>query len=251
MRYYKERFDREVLTTITLWAKAVKVGSDDLVFYQQAGKNTQMYGVIRSETEICGFKRVLPLFEGDTKFPFEVYWSDDKITDPPTMNFAADINKLVNFEKAVSAAFPTNLNMLYVQSIDQTLIPARLITSSPDVGSLELLPNVASSLYNTIGQFYSYLLYCPIVESIDVTNDPNFMDIMKLKAADGGRYYQTPQSHILMIWPRLIIVNKGDRVRIEVLKDPQYTNIFFVCYTVEKPSKHYKTEVMLRYIQPR
>ena len=242
VHYFKQPFSTELLELIVTWAKALKIGSNDLAYYRQTGEIGTVIGLLRSTQDIAGVRMAYPIKEGDTKFPFDTSLFGIQMD----LELVVGINELSTFWEQFSKS-ERELNIESVAT-DLGQYPVSFVTN------MERFPFMTQDL-GTVRYTVDYVFYAmshfKTIEFFDVTENEVFQDIMKLKSAEGSVYFQTPEGYILTVWPGLIKANKGDQVLITIKDDPFQSDTFYVCYTVTKPKKHYRTETVLRCIQPK
>ena len=232
------------LDELVKWAKLLKVGKNDIMFYKQTNGLASMFSFMMSIENISGVKWCEPLGVDesyDAKFPFNTLKNnvDDDIT------IVANTNSLVNYLKeneGYTNEFRFYKNAMY--DIDVvTMIEG-------GVSKLELLYRLRSKLYEKLMFEILPLLDQASVESFDITNDERFCQIMLQKAADGQGMFITPKGFLLTLWPSLVGMNKGDIVEIEIKKDLDYRDCYYCFIKVTKPKKYLKTISVTRFIQP-
>ena len=232
------------LDELVKWAKLLKVGKNDIMFYKQTNGLASMFSFMMSIENISGVKWCEPLGVDesyDVKFPFNTLKNnvDDDIT------IVANTNSLVNYLKeneGYTNEFRFYKNAMY--DIDVvTMIEG-------GVSKLELLYRLRSKLYEKLMFEILPLLNQASVESFDITNDERFYQIMLQKAADGQGMFITPRGFLLTLWPSLVGMNKGDVVEIEIKKDLDYRDCYYCFIKVTKPKKYLKTISVTRFIQP-
>ncbi len=245
MQFYKRiNYLSSHLDELVKWAKLLKVGKNDIMFYKQTNGLASMFSFMMSIENISGVKWCEPLGideSYDAKFPFNTLKNnaDDDVT------IVANTNSLVNYlkeNKDYTNEFRFYKNSMY--DIDVvTMIEG-------GVSRLELLYRLRSKLYEKLMFEILPLLDQKPVESFDITNDEKFCQIMLQKAADGQEMFITPSGFLLTLWPSLVGMNKGDIVEIEIKKDLSYNDCYYCFIKVTKPKKYLKTISVIRFIQP-
>ena len=245
MQFYKRtNYLSSHLDELVKWAKLLKVGKNDIMFYKQTNGLASMFSFMMSIENISGVKWCEPLGIDDSydaKFPFNTLKNnaDDDVT------IVANTNSLVNYlkeNKDYTNEFRFYKNSMY--DIDVvTMIEGA-------VSRLELLYRLRSKLYEKLMFEILPLLDQESIESFDITNDEKFCQIMLQKAADGQEMFITPSGFLLTLWPSLVGMNKGDIVEIEIKKDLSYHDCYYCFIKVTKPKKYLKTISVIRFIQP-
>lgn len=245
MQFYKRtNYLSSHLDELVKWAKLLKVGKNDIMFYKQTNGLASMFSFMMSIENISGVKWCEPLGideSYDAKFPFNTLKNnaDDDVT------IVANTNSLVNYlkeNKDYTNEFRFYKNSMY--DIDVvTMIEG-------GVSRLELLYRLRSKLYEKLMFEILPLLDQESIESFDITNDEKFCQIMLQKAADGQEMFITPSGFLLTLWPSLVGMNKGDVVEIEIKKDLSYHDCYYCFIKVTKPKKYLKTISVIRFIQP-
>ena len=245
MQFYKRtNYLSSHLDELVKWAKLLKVGKNDIMFYKQTNGLASMFSFMMSIENISGVKWCEPLGIDDSydaKFPFNTLKNnaDDDVT------IVANTNSLVNYlkeNKDYTNEFRFYKNSMY--NIDVvTMIEG-------GVSRLELLYRLRSKLYEKLMFEILPLLDQEPVECFDMTNDEKFCQIMLQKAADGQEMFITPSGFLLTLWPSLVGMNKGDIVEIEIKKDLNYHDCYYCFIKVTKPKKYLKTISVIRFIQP-
>ena len=245
MQFYKRtNYLSSHLDELVKWAKLLKVGKNDIMFYKQTNGLASMFSFMMSIENISGVKWCEPLGIDDSydaKFPFNTLKNnaDDDVT------IVANTNSLVNYlkeNKDYTNEFRFYKNSMY--DIDVvTMIEG-------GVSRLELLYRLRSKLYEKLMFEILPLLDQESIESFDITNDEKFCQIMLQKAADGQEMFITPSGFLLTLWPSLVGMNKGDIVEIEIKKDLSYHDCYYCFIKVTKPKKYLKTISVIRFIQP-
>lgn len=245
MQFYKRtNYLSSHLDELVKWAKLLKVGKNDIMFYKQTNGLASMFSFMMSIENISGVKWCEPLGideSYDAKFPFNTLKNnaDDDVT------IVANTNSLVNYlkeNKDYTNEFRFYKNSMY--DIDVvTMIEG-------GVSRLELLYRLRSKLYEKLMFEILPLLDQESIESFDITNDEKFCQIMLQKAADGQEMFITPSGFLLTLWPSLVGMNKGDIVEIEIKKDLSYHDCYYCFIKVTKPKKYLKTISVIRFIQP-
>ena len=245
MQFYKRtNYLSSHLDELVKWAKLLKVGKNDIMFYKQTNGLASMFSFMMSIENISGVKWCEPLGIDDSydaKFPFNTLKNnaDDDVT------IVANTNSLVNYlkeNKDYTNEFRFYKNSMY--DIDVvTMIEG-------GVSRLELLYRLRSKLYEKLMFEILPLLDQEPIESFDITNDEKFCQIMLQKAADGQEMFITPSGFLLTLWPSLVGMNKGDIVEIEIKKNLSYNDCYYCFIKVTKPKKYLKTISVIRFIQP-
>ena len=242
--YKRTNYLSSHLDELVKWAKLLKVGKNDIMFYKQTNGLASMFSFMMSIENISGVKWCEPLGideSYDAKFPFNTLKNnaDDDVT------IVANTNSLVNYlkeNKDYTNEFRFYKNSMY--DIDVvTMIEG-------GVSRLELLYRLRSKLYEKLMFEILPLLDQEPIESFDITNDEKFCQIMLQKAADGQEMFITPSGFLLTLWPSLVGMNKGDIVEIEIKKDLNYHDCYYCFIKVTKPKKYLKTISVIRFIQP-
>ena len=245
MQFYKRtNYLSSHLDELVKWAKLLKVGKNDIMFYKQTNGLASMFSFMMSIENISGVKWCEPLGideSYDAKFPFNTLKNnaDDDVT------IVVNTNSLVNYlkeNKDYTNEFRFYKNSMY--DIDVvTMIEG-------GVSRLELLYRLRSKLYEKLMFEILPLLDQEPIESFDITNDEKFCQIMLQKAADGQEMFITPNGFLLTLWPSLVGMNKGDIVEIDIKKDLNYHDCYYCFIKVTKPKKYLKTISVIRFIQP-
>ena len=245
MQFYRRtNYLSSHLSEIVKWAKVLKVGKNDIMFYKQTNGLASMFSFMMSIENISGVKWCEPLGVDesyDAKFPFNALKNnaDEDIT------IVANTNSLINYLKENEGC--TNEFRFYKNAMYDIDVVTMIEGS---VSRLELLYRLRNKLYGKLMFEILPLLDQEPIESFDITNDERFCQIMLQKAADGQGMFITPKGFLLTLWPSLVGMNKGDIVEIEIKKDLEYRDCYYCFIKVTKPKKYMKTIAVTRFIQP-
>lgn len=230
------------LDELTKWAKLLKVGKNDILFYKQCNGLASMFSFMMSIENISGVKWCEPLgidVGYDAKFPFNSLQvnADDNIT------IIANTNALINYIKEnTSNQFKFYKNPMYDVDV-VTMIEG-------NNSNLELLYRMRSVFYSKLTFEILPLLDQESLEVFNITEDERFVQLMSQKASDGQGMFITPRGFLLTLWPSLVGMNKGDTVMIRIKKDLEYRDCYYCFIEVTKPKKYLKTISVTRFIQP-
>ena len=245
MQFYRRtNYLSSHLSEIVKWAKVLKVGKNDIMFYKQTNGLASMFSFMMSIENISGVKWCEPLGVDesyDAKFPFNTL----KNNAYEDITIVANTNSLVNYLKENEGC--TNEFRFYKNAMYDIDVVTMI---EGGVSRLELLYRLRNKLYGKLMFEILPLLDQEPVESFDITNDERFSQIMLQKAADGQGMFITPKGFLLTLWPSLVGMNKGDFVEIEIKKDLEYRDCYYCFIKVTKPKKYMKTIAVTRFIQP-